>query len=221
MQYTLRHPPRSKRITLKVEYPDQIMVSAPKRVSKKVIEKFIEQNQAWIQTQISKLKKRHDHVHSDHQVMIFGNPYQITHQQLPAEKRLVFVHQQGLVVNLPDSSSIRTIKQEIKNFLKQAARSYLYERTPQLAEQMKVNYKALKLKEQKTRWGSCSSQDNLNLNWRLVHYSTPVIDYVIIHELAHLVHRNHSRSFWKLVAQHCPEYKEHRSYLKRFGVTHT
>ena len=83
---------------------------------------------------------------------------------------------------------------------------------------MDINFNSITLREQKTRWGSCSSKGNLNFNWRLVHYRPEIIDYVIIHELAHRTHMNHSAKFWQLVEKYDPEYRKHRGFLKRHGM---
>jgi|TARA_Y100000310_G_scaffold344668_1_gene458676 hypothetical protein len=71
------------------------------------------------------------------------------------------------------------------------------------------------IKGQKTRWGSCSSEGNLNFNWRLAMAPTEVIEYVVIHELCHRLEMNHSRAFWKLVQEKCPDFRKHKTWLKR------
>jgi hypothetical protein len=73
------------------------------------------------------------------------------------------------------------------------------------------------IKEQKTRWGSCSRRGSLNFNWRLLLAPLPVLDYVVIHEICHLVEPNHAPPFWALVAQTCPDYRERRDWLRRHG----
>ncbi|MBT3249209.1 MAG: M48 family metallopeptidase [Candidatus Pacebacteria bacterium] len=107
---------------------------------------------------------------------------------------------------------------EADRFLKSTATRYILPRTKQLADKMEIKFGRITLRQQKTRWGSCSSQGNLNFNWRLVHCPTKVIDYVIIHELAHRQHMNHSSSFWGLVRKHDPEYLRNRGWLKRNGL---
>lgn len=72
----------------------------------------------------------------------------------------------------------------------------------------------IRIKDQKTRWGSCSSKGNINLNWRLILAPEEVMDYVIIHELCHLKEMNHSKAFWELVEQICPDYREQKRWLK-------
>jgi predicted metal-dependent hydrolase len=71
---------------------------------------------------------------------------------------------------------------------------------------------------QKTRWRSCSQKGNLSFNWKLIMMPEPVIDYVIVHELAHLKEMNHTKRFWELVGKHCLEWRYHRKWLKDHGV---
>jgi len=103
----------------------------------------------------------------------------------------------------------------IERFLKNTAQKYIIPRTQILAQKMAIKYARVSLKQQKTRWGSCSSRGNLNFNWRLVHQLPAVIDYVIIHELAHRQEMNHSAKFWALVRKFDLSYKLHRGVLKR------
>lgn len=100
----------------------------------------------------------------------------------------------------------------------QAIRQKFTERVAFYAAQMGVTYAHITLRNQKTRWGSCSSKGNLNFNYQLYFLPEELMDYVIVHELAHRVHMNHSPEFWALVAQHCPEYQERRARLKAIGI---
>ena len=78
-------------------------------------------------------------------------------------------------------------------------------------------YNKIRVSDARSRWGSCSSEGNLNFSWRLVMASREVVDYVVIHELAHLKERNHGTQFWALVEKMCPEYKERKKWLKNNG----
>jgi len=84
---------------------------------------------------------------------------------------------------------------------------------------MQLSFNQLRVKRLKTRWGSCSSLKNINLNIQLIHHPLSLIDYVIVHELAHLVHMNHSKRFWKLVAQYYPEYKSAHAQLAKISLS--
>ncbi len=90
----------------------------------------------------------------------------------------------------------------------------LRQRVDKLAARLGVSYNRFFIRGQKTRWGSCSQKGNLSFNWKLTMAPEPVIDYVIIHELAHLREMNHSKGFWQLVAQNCPAWRERKKWLK-------
>ena len=85
------------------------------------------------------------------------------------------------------------------------------------AARMKVTYGRITIRDQKTRWGSCSSGGNLNFNWRLLLMPERVMDYVIVHELAHRREMNHSAAFWQIVETYLPDYRERRQWLKENG----
>lgn len=90
------------------------------------------------------------------------------------------------------------------------------ERTAYFAERMGVSYGRITIREQKTRWGSCSAAGNLNFNWKLVLMPPEVLDYVVVHELAHRKEMNHSARFWKIVEKELPDYMERRKLLREY-----
>jgi hypothetical protein len=99
-------------------------------------------------------------------------------------------------------------------WLKARAREELSAAADHWAARMGVRFKSITIRDQKTRWGSCSSRGTLSFNWRLVMAPQAVQAYVVIHELAHLKQPNHSPAFWQVVAQHFPEYKKARAWLR-------
>ena len=106
-----------------------------------------------------------------------------------------------------------TSNENIKE-LKKSAKNYLPKRIEMLAVEHGFKYNKLALRNQKTRFGSCSFKNNINLNINLMNYDKDVIDYVIIHELVHTKIKNHSKEFWNEVEQHCPDYKALRKRLR-------
>lgn len=100
---------------------------------------------------------------------------------------------------------------------KTLAKNYLIAKTWEWAKRTghDTELNRVSIKEQKTRWGSCSTKRNINLNWRLILMPEATLEYVIIHELMHLRHMNHSRDFWREVAHFCPDYKSHEHILKQ------
>lgn len=147
---------------------------------------------------------------------LFGQAYVLEKINSVEHPYGVFIKDRTLVVNRFGASV--SFKNLYERFLKNTASKYIIPRTHYLGQKMKLEFGQISLKQQKTRWGSCSSKRNLNFNWRLVHFSPQIIDYVIIHELSHLVHMNHSRNFWQLVSRYDPEYTKHRGFLRRVEI---
>lgn len=100
---------------------------------------------------------------------------------------------------------------------RQAAKEYIPKRAAHFAALLGVTYEKITIRDQKTRWGSCSSKGTLSFNWRLMLAPPAVLDYVVIHELCHLKEMNHSPRFWRLVEQMMPDYKTKRQWLKENG----
>lgn len=97
------------------------------------------------------------------------------------------------------------------------AKERIPKRVAYYADRMGVNYSRITIREQKTRWGSCSSTGGLNFNWKLVLMPEEVLDYVVVHELAHRREMNHSGAFWKVVEAELPDYRERRQKLREYG----
>lgn len=98
------------------------------------------------------------------------------------------------------------------------AKKIFPERISYFAQRMNVTYGRVTLREQKTRWGSCSSKGNLNFNWKLVLLPEELLDYVVVHELAHRIEMNHSQDFWRIVERVLPDYRERRKQLKTYRI---
>lgn len=107
-------------------------------------------------------------------------------------------------------------QQQREHYLDQAMQVFP-ERVRYYAEQMGVTYNRICLREQKTRWGSCSSRKNLNFNWKLIMMPPEILDYVVVHELSHLVEMNHSKRFWAVVEKYYPQYEKAKAWLKANG----
>ena len=115
----------------------------------------------------------------------------------------------------PDLFNNGLLEPALEQWYRTEAYKLITERTARLSSDMGIGYKQLVIRGQKTRWGSCSHKRNLSFNWKLVMSPETVIHYVIIHELIHLKEMNHSKRFWELVARYCPDWQEHKKWLKQ------
>lgn len=108
-------------------------------------------------------------------------------------------------------------EKRLEAIYRDAAREYFPKRVSYFSHVLGVNYGKITIRDQKTRWGSCSSKGNLSFNWRLILAPPNVLDYVVVHELCHRKEMNHSQRFWALVESVMPEYREYRKWLKENG----
>jgi hypothetical protein len=113
--------------------------------------------------------------------------------------------------------SANGIKKQLTFWYQQQATDYITNRTHELIKTTHLQPKSITVKTYKARWGSCTIKGDIQFNWKLMMTPPAVIDYVIIHELCHLEQHNHSAKFWQLVEQFEPNYKTHRSWLKKNG----
>ncbi|NLL78369.1 MAG: M48 family metallopeptidase [Clostridiales bacterium] len=124
---------------------------------------------------------------------------------------------QEILKNSPQSTLTEKQREALKKRYIHAAKEYFPKRVAYFWQYTGGHYERITIREQKTRWGSCSSQGTLSFNWKLMLAPPAVLDYVVVHELCHLKHMNHSRDFWQAVEEVLPEYREQRRWLKEHG----
>ena len=150
--------------------------------------------------------------------VILRTPYGITKRQ--AEKFLD-EKKDWILKNIRQVENRKTdqvmISEEQRREGIERAKRIFPERTAYFALRMGVDYGRITIREQKTRWGSCSSKGNLNFNWKLILAPPEVLDYVVVHELCHLKEMNHSKAFWDEVGKVMPEYETYKLWLKENG----
>ena len=122
-----------------------------------------------------------------------------------------------MILYLPQFDSEEHVRAAIRQTLSKRALMRIRERLNHYAPLMGVEFGRVAIRDQKSRWGSCSAKHNLNFNWKLIMAPGEVLDYVVIHELCHLIEFNHSRRFWSLVENQMPEYEVWKKWLKTHG----
>ena len=204
---------RSKRrtIAIVIDSEGKCRVRAPLQARLSDIEHFVQAKTGWIeqkQQHYAAVQKKRQLILTDGmQLSVLDNSYTL---------RLTEVGQvqvNGTVLLCPQFKP----QQALEKWLRQQALAVLQERTAHYAELMGVVYQNVKLSSAAKRWGSCSIKGNLNFSWRLVFYPLAVLDYVVVHELAHRREMNHSAAFWKVVATWMPDYKKYRKWLRDNG----
>ena len=209
--YTLN---RSKRKTLALYVRNgEVEVRAPVGVSKKDIDKFVTSKESWITERLSHSKERQEQratftLNYNELVLYGGKGYPIVAK--PGD-RVGFDEEKFYIP--PGLSPIR-IKHACVQIYRMLAKRDLTDKVLGFATRMGVVPSAIKINGATTRWGSCSSQRNLNFSWRLMMAEHDVIDYVVVHELAHITEMNHSARFWAIVEGILPDYKERLQRLK-------
>ena len=206
---------RSKRKTLSLTINEnaELIIRAPKRLSIEKIQDFINEKENWINSKKRLIENQIKDVTSNHNKLLYlGNLFPINVEQ-NASKELFFTGEEFIANSIePDSLSL-SIKKWYKNKFKEIA----LPRVAYFANKHNLMVNQVRIKNQKTMWGSCSSKNNINLNYFLLMAPMGVIDYVIVHELVHTIHRNHSTDFWDSVESIMPEFQEHKRWLKKNG----
>jgi predicted metal-dependent hydrolase len=210
---------RSKRrtIALIVERDGSFTVRAPMRAPHAAIETFIQQKEDWITRTRDKIKStlREPTVgkqYTDGEKFLFlGSSFDL---KLVGFQKPSLRLDSGFTLS---SAAQSKGEQVFVRWYKERALEIIFERVRQYSQQYNFTPKQVKISSAKTRWGSCSPNGTLNFTWRLVMAPLDVIDYVVVHELAHLRVKNHSSKFWKVVESIYPEYKKQRKWLRENG----
>ena len=122
-----------------------------------------------------------------------------------------------MLLCIPYEADYAYKREQMEKWYRKEAFEVLTQKAHDYAEILNVSFNNIRIKDQKSRWGSCSSKGNLNFNWRILMAPEPVCDYVVIHELCHLIHMDHSPDFLKKVEEICPEYKQYKKWLRDYA----
>ena len=166
-----------KTLALEIKDPGELLVRAPKGLSRQKILDFVAEKKNWIQKHMKRIEER-------------------------KKEQGIFAQVSGEELQMLTTAAKREIPGIVERY----------------AKIMGVDYGRITIRHQKTRWGSCSSKGNLNFNCYLMLAPQEVLEYVVVHELAHRREMNHSKAFWKIVEQYKPNYKWSKRWLKEEGV---
>lgn len=222
VQLALQQSPRRRSIAIKVT-GGQASVVAPRGTSLADIRAFVHSKLHWIQKHLQKQRAVAQTalpatLQAGEWVRFLGGQLQL--EIAAAAKFSTQILEGRLVLQLPVRTlTPKSIRQAIKFAFTQAAQEYLATRVPYYAAQLGVSPRSVTVKEYKSRWGSCNSRREIQFNWLIMQAPCAAVDYVIAHELCHLVHFNHSPAFWALLQTLIPNYSHWRRWFKEQGAS--
>jgi len=208
---------RSKRKTLSLSINEkaELVIRAPNRASYDEIQKFISEKSTWIEKnhRLIKARLKDDLNHNlSSQCLYLGSLYPVKIDNNSIDP--ISFNGQMFTMNNESREKISLL---LKSWYKKRFMEVALPRLNYFSDKYNLKVNQVRVKEQKSLWGSCSSKNNINLNYLLIMAPMKVIDYVIVHELVHTVHKNHSVKFWQKVETIMPRYKEARYWLKDNG----
>jgi len=205
---------RSRRKTLSLQIKNgELIVRAPLKLPKDVIDNFVASKNEWIVDKLHQSKKRLE------QQDAFKLTYGSTVLYRGCEYIIVAKEGDEIGVDngtfyMPPYMDSDEIKDACKRVYRRLAKMHIIKRVGEVSNRMGVTPSAIRITSAKTRWGSCSSKKSINFSWFLIMADDDAIDYVIVHELAHITEMNHSKKFWAIVEDVLPNYRQRKSHLR-------
>lgn len=225
LSWSLRHSPRRRSFQIRFLGATELQVTAPTGASLDKAEQILHSKSAWILRQLKRLASTAANATNASlthgaALLFRGEPHALLLLADGGKKPHITYAPHSITVHLnelvgDDDSPL--VQQSLKKWYLTAAQSTLLDRLNFWAGQIGVCPQRLSLRDQKTRWGSCSSRGSISLNWRLIMAPPAVTDYLVIHELCHLRHPNHSPAYWLEVSRWCPDFRLHRQWLRQHG----
>ena len=212
--YTVRRSPRAQRVSLKVGFDSGLVVVVPIDFNLRHLDAILDAKQQWILRTLKKVSpgSKSKQLKSGDSVLYLGRSHVLTVQKRVSGFVGVETRGSRIVVTAREDGHVREL---LVGWMRKHAKDLITDRVQTLSKDLGLSYNQIFIKDQKTRWGSCSHKKNLNFSWRLIMTPPRVMDYVIIHELVHLVEMNHSKVFWSTVESWCGDYRKHRRWLKQ------
>lgn len=220
---------KARSIRIEVRSRREVVLVIPRRESRRAAHAFLNSRDAWVKQKLAELQMRSGDASLDPQRMNWNNRDLIPLRGVEVPVRLTAASLRSISLRWePGAIDVfcpsallgnrakleQALRQGLQHQARQDAQRLLNEESARLG----VHPGELRIADQKSLWGSCSAEGNISLSWRLVLAPPAVFRYVVIHELCHIRHHDHSDAFWALVAQQMPDYEEHRSWLRDQGA---
>jgi len=209
---------KRKTMSIFIDFYGQIEVRVPKEASEESALRFLEEKWDWVQTKAKEVKERTDghkeKVYDHGEIFLYlgkAYPIQIIEDNNIKQDKVVF--EGDILYIYARSTEDDRIKQALKHFYYQQCKALVEKRIRIHQSSFKVKPRSIGISNDKSTWGTCDSKFQLTFNWKLAMAPLVVIDYVVVHEMCHMVHLNHDRSFWRLVGKMLPDYEHQQNWL--------
>ncbi|OFW77540.1 MAG: hypothetical protein A2201_00690 [Alicyclobacillus sp. RIFOXYA1_FULL_53_8] len=211
-------PRRKRTITIYVQV-ERILVRTPVKTSLTTVAGLLESRTNWIEEQVRRLQQERSEQPSwpISSLLLHGVPHPVHYRQKATGLIAIEVMNEAIYIDsalFPDSPAV---KGALIDWLRTLAREELKRRVEWWSEKLNCTVQTVRVKDLRSRWGSCSVRGNVNFNWRLIMAPPEAMDYVVVHELCHLREMNHSARFWGLVERALPTYEKWKDWLTSQG----
>jgi len=208
--WSVRESTRARRLTVRVFHTGRVEVVVPSRTSPRAVERFLERHRSWIERKRDEARQK----------AVPPAPFPPPKIELAACGEAWLIHLAGgggrlhiksagpgLLTLVGDARNSHGVRLLLRRWLTDRAREVLTPMLESCARELGFGYERILIRRQRTRWGSCSNRGTISLNCCLLFQRAAVVRYLLVHELVHTLHMNHSRRFWQRVARHCPDYR--------------
>ena len=216
MDYTVIKQ-RRKTATISIDAKLNIIVKVPLYMTKKQIQQLVTKQEAWILETLDKKKKlieTQDWYYTG-KILYMGEYREIKRIKTSLKKSSIDFNDKGFIIVSDGSEEVQ--RQLVEKFFRKQAKEQLTGLADFYAKKIGVQYHKITIRNQVTRWGSCSSKGNLSFNLKVMCAPKEMIEYVVLHEVMHLKHFDHSKAFWQSIEEVMPNYKVCVNYFKQYG----
>ena len=207
---------KKRKTTITFKIVDSIVnIYLPLKTNLNYIQKLLIKRQGWIIYQLRK-KEHNNNIIQDDKILYLGNEINIItiKNHLLSKGGFCELVDNKLYLYICNNFNNETKQKIIKKKYKKQSLQILTERIKYFSEKYNFKYGKISIKERKTVWGTCNTKNDLVFNWKILAFNYDVIDYLVVHELSHTIHKNHSKDFWNTVQSILPNYKNLRNILK-------
>jgi len=218
--YLLKRSPKRRTIGLRIDHRG-LTVNAPQRAADSRLEQILRERSGWLFDKLREWQERQPATFNctDGEALLFlGSELVLRLIEGGPRAQPRLSEDDILVVKVPDTGDAAGVRRKLEQWYRAEARRHFVQRLEHYADRMGLALRKVALSDARTRWGSCNSRGDIRLSWRLIQAPISQIDYVVVHELAHIRELNHSPRFWAIVEETLPHYAAAQRALKEGGA---